>query len=123
MPATKMLSATTIVETGVVNPTGEDLGEIKDLVIDLEEGVISYAVLSFGGFMGMGNKWFAIPWQAFEPSASEKKFVLNVPEQALKDAEGFDKDHWPEMDRNWGASLHEHYGYRPYWDRERSLRR
>jgi len=120
MSSAATLSASSIIGTEVTNSDGEDLGKFEDLVIDLELGVISYAILSYGGFMGMGNKWFALPWRAFSPSNSEKKFVLGVSEEKLKDAEGFDKDNWPQMDRTWGAALYERYGYKPYWERLRA---
>jgi sporulation protein YlmC with PRC-barrel domain len=116
MSSATTLSATTIIGTDVTNADGQDLGKIEEIVIDLEFGVISYAILSYGGFMGMGNKWFALPWRAFSPSNSEKKFVMGISEDKLKDAEGFDKDSWPRMDRSWGAALHEKYGFSPYWE-------
>ena len=118
MSGASVLSASTILGTPVTNPDGENLGKIEDIVLDLEMGVISYAVLSFGGFMGMGNKLFAIPWQALEPSDTEDKFKLDVTEESLKSAEGFDKDNWPEMDRNWDRQIHDYYGIEPYWERE-----
>ena len=59
---------------------------------------MAYAVLSFGGFMGMGNKLFAMPWEAFEFSATENKLILNVDKEKLKTAPGFDKDgKWPDF--------------------------
>lgn len=116
MSSATTLSATSIIGTDATNADGQDLGKIEDLVMDLEFGVISYAILSYGGFMGMGNKWFALPWSAFSPSNSEEKFVLGISEDKLKEAEGFDKDSWPQMDRIWGAALYEKYGFKPYWD-------
>ncbi len=60
----QVLSASTIIGDKVLNPAGEQLGIIKELMIDLDEGNVAYAVLSFGGFLGMGDKLFAIPWEA-----------------------------------------------------------
>lgn len=91
------LSATTLIGDPVVNPEGEDLGEIKDLMIDVRNGAVAYAVLSFGGFLGLGDKLFAIPWNRLELSEEEKRFYLNVDKEALKDAPSFDKDDWPDM--------------------------
>lgn len=118
MSGASVLSASKIIGTPVTNPAGENLGKIEDIVIDLEMGVISYAVLSFGGFMGMGNKLFAIPWQAMKQSDTEEKFRLDVKQESLKSAEGFDKDNWPEMDRNWDQQVHDYYDIEPYWKRE-----
>lgn len=112
----RLLSATTIEGTPVQNQAGEDLGEINELMIDLEKGRIAYAVLSFGGFLGLGGKLFALPWEALAISAGGDFFILNVPRERLEQAEGFDKDHWPDMaDTSWGERLHTYYGYKPYW--------
>lgn len=58
-------------------------------MLDMRSGRVSYAVLSFGGFLGMGQKLFAVPWEALELDTSEKRFVLNVEKGRLKDAPGF----------------------------------
>ncbi len=111
-----VLSAGTISGDPVVNRRGEDLGKIEDLMVDLENGRVAYAVLSFGGVLGIGNKLFAIPWDSFEIDSVNKRVVLDTPKERLESAPGFDKDHWPNMaDRAWGESVHSHYGHRPYW--------
>jgi hypothetical protein len=72
---------------------------------------------SFGGFLGMGDKLFAIPWGALAVDKIEKRFVLNVDKERLKLAPGFDKEHWPNMgDRAWGSQVYTYYGAKPYWD-------
>lgn len=113
----QVLSSSSLVGTTVQNSAREDLGEIKDLMIDLSEGRIAYAVLSFGGFLGMGDKLFAIPWEAFQVVQEEEILILNVAKEKLEQAPGFDKDNWPDMaDVTWGKSVHSYYGYDPYWD-------
>ena len=100
----------------VVNTQGEYLGTIEDLMIDTEEGRIAYAVLSFGGFMGLGNKLFAYPWSALFIQGNEPHVVLDVTKEALEAAPGFPKDKWPDMnDRVWGESIHSYYKTDPYW--------
>jgi sporulation protein YlmC with PRC-barrel domain len=107
----------TVIGSNVVNTQNEDLGKIEDLVLDAGAGRIAYAVLSFGGFLGMGDKYFAIPWNAFRFNLTEKRAVLNVDKKLLENAPGFDKDNWPNMaDSVWGSSIYKHYGYVPYWD-------
>ena len=101
----------------MVNLNKEDLGKIEHLMIDLDSGRVAYAVLSFGGFLGMGDKLFAIPWSSLTVDTVEKRFVLNVDKSLLERAPGFDKDHWPNMaDRTWGNSVYSYYGAKPYWD-------
>jgi len=86
-------------------------------MIDVAEGRIAYAVLSFGGFLGMGNKLFAIPWEALSLNQRDNEFVLNVSKEQLDKAPGFDKDNWPDIaDRQWASQISEYYGYRPYWE-------
>lgn len=89
------LSTSTIVGDDVRNMQNEDLGTIKDLMIDLQNGCIEYAVLQFGGFMGIGSKYFAIPWKHLTADPENKCFILNKDKEFLKKAPGFDKDHWP----------------------------
>jgi len=88
-------------------------------MIDLSNGKVAYAVLSFGGFLGLGDKLFAIPWQALQLRVHEHAFTLNVSKETLERAEGFDKDNWPITSREWLSSMYSYYGYQPYWLRER----
>jgi hypothetical protein len=112
----RILSAGTVAGDRVRNLTGEDLGKIEDVMLDVGAGRIAYAVLSFGGFLGVGDKLFAIPWETLALDAENKCFILDVPKTQLESAPGFDKDNWPDMaDRTWGAEVYAHYGHRPYW--------
>jgi sporulation protein YlmC with PRC-barrel domain len=111
-----VLSATTMIGDKVVNPQGQDLGKLEELMIDLDEGRIAYAVLSFGGFMGIGDKLFAIPWDALTVDTVHERIELDIQKETLKDAPGFDKDNWPETtDRQWLSDVYGYYGYQPYW--------
>jgi len=112
-----VLSASALKGDQVVNQQGEDLGKIEEIMIDLDHGRVAYAVLSFGGFLGMGDKLFAVPWQAFAVDTAQKRLVLNADKELLKKATGFDKDNWPNMaDPDWGTKHCGYYGYVPYWD-------
>jgi sporulation protein YlmC with PRC-barrel domain len=113
----RVLAADTLTGDKVVNLQNEDLGKIEHLMIDLGTGRIAYAVLSFGGFLGMGDKLFAIPWSALTVDTLEKRFILQVDKELLKRAPGFDKEQWPDMaDRAWGTQVFKYYGAKPYWD-------
>ena len=113
----KVLSSSSICSDQVRNAAGDNLGKIEDLMIDVNSGRIAYAVLSFGGFLKMGNKLFAIPWPALALDAVNKEFVLNVDKSVLENATGFDKDNWPDMaDPRFGSDIYRHYGYKPYWE-------
>jgi sporulation protein YlmC with PRC-barrel domain len=114
----RVLSSTTIIGNTVVNPAGEQLGNIKELMIDLNEGRIAYAVLSFGGFLGIGDKLFAIPWEAFTIRPEDHDFILEVDKEVLGNAPGFDKENWPDnakYEAGWLLGVYEYYGFSPYW--------
>ena len=110
-PGPALMGAHTMLGNDVYNKEGEDLGDIKEFMIDMASGKVAYAVLSFGGLLGMGNKLFAVPWAALSLDTTNKRFTLNVLKDALKEAPGFDKDHWPSMsDPIWASSVHKFYG-------------
>jgi sporulation protein YlmC with PRC-barrel domain len=117
--ARRVVSAGTIAGDSVRNLSEEDLGKVQEIMLDVNQGTIAYAVLSFGGFLGMGDKLFAVPWKALTLVHDEKYFLLDVDKEVLEAAPGFDKDNWPDFsDLTWGQGIHDHYGKTPYWNRE-----
>jgi sporulation protein YlmC with PRC-barrel domain len=113
----RVLSASSIIGDSVRNSQNEDLGNIEELMVDLNSGRIAYAVLSFGGFLGLGDKLFAIPWHALKVQPDEHAFLLEADKETLKTAPGFDKNNWPDMaDPKWGSEIYNFYGQRGYWE-------
>jgi sporulation protein YlmC with PRC-barrel domain len=113
-PGPELMSAQTLVGNEVYNQEGEALGDIKEIMLDMRNGKVGYAVLSFGSFLGMGEKLFAVPWDALRLDTEEKRFVLDVDKDRLKKAPGFDQDNWPDMaDPSWASSIHAYYGIKP----------
>ena len=113
----RVLAASTLSGDPVRNPRGEDLGKIEDFMIDLEAGRVAYAVLSFGGVFGIGDKLFAVPWKAMTVDTNRKCFVLDVPKDRLKNAPGFDKHKWPDItNAEWNSQINSFYGTKPYWE-------
>lgn len=111
------VKASSIIGTDVVNPAGENLGDIKEVVIDPGTGRVAYAVVSFGGFLGMGEKLFAIPFSALEYDATDNEYVLDISQDRLKAAPGFDADQWPTMsDEKWNRDVYKYYERSPYWE-------
>lgn len=105
-----LLSAGTVIGDDVRNLKDEDLGKIQDIMLDVNEGRIRYAVLSSGGFLGMGGRLFAIPWQALKLDGANKRFTLDIDADRLKEAPGFDKDKWPNMaDPTYRSSIDSYY--------------
>lgn len=114
-PGPELMGANTLIGNDVRNQKNEKLGDIKEIMLDVRTGRVSYAVLAFGGFLGLGEKLFAVPWTALALDTTNKCFVLNVDKERLKNAPGFDKDKWPNMaDSSWAQSIHEYYGTKPY---------
>jgi len=105
-----------IIGMPVRNRAGENLGKIDDLVIDMKNGEVRYAALSFGGVAGIGSKLFAVPFHSMtfvfgEPNkANSRHFMFEVSKDQLDRAPGFDSSHWPNVgDSQWGASIDKHY--------------
>ena len=118
------LAASILKGDEVTNAKGEDLGAIQEIMIDLERGRSAYVVLSFDRVNWMPNdKLFAVPWEVLSISTQDKKFTLNVSEETLKSAPGFDRDKWPDIvDFGWLAkdfpvptNVPHTDGRDPYW--------
>jgi sporulation protein YlmC with PRC-barrel domain len=116
-PGPEIMGADTLIGNDVYNRQEESLGDIKEIMLDVPSGRINYAVLSFGGFMGIGDKLFAVPWNALQLDNVNKRFILDIDKKRLTDAPGFDKAHWPNMaDPSWVSDIHSYYGTTPYSD-------
>ena len=115
-PGPRIMAADTLEGDRVKNAVGEDLGTIEHIMLDVPMGRIAYAVMSFGGFLGMGDKLFAIPWSALTLDTEDECFILHTDVEHLKQAPGFDQDRWPSMaDERWAKTLHTYYDTPPYW--------
>jgi sporulation protein YlmC with PRC-barrel domain len=111
------IKASSIIGTSVVNPKGDSLGDIKEVVIDPRSGRVAYAVVSFGGFLSMGEKLFAIPFSSFEYDVAKGQYVLAISKERLETAPGFDSDNWPSMaDETWNRDVYSYYKRPPYWE-------
>jgi uncharacterized protein YrrD len=100
----------------VVNNQGENLGKVEEIMIDAVPGRVAYAVLSFGGFLGVGDKLFAVPWKSLNYDPQQQAFVINADKKVLEKAPGFDKNNWPDMaDTNLRANIYSYYKAEPYW--------
>ncbi|MCS0607100.1 PRC-barrel domain-containing protein [Massilia solisilvae] len=114
-PGPALMGADTLIGDDVVNGNDESLGDIKEIMLDMGTGQVAYAVLAFGGFLGMGEKLFAVPWQALHLDTVNKRFVLNIDKERLKTAPGFNPDAWPDMsDITWANQIHSFYGTDPH---------
>jgi sporulation protein YlmC with PRC-barrel domain len=109
--------ASELIGMDVRNQQNENLGKIEDLAIDPDSNRVLYGVLSFGGFLGVGDKFFTVPWSSLRSTtADQKTLLLSVDKDRLKTATGFDKKNWPNMaERTYSVEVHKFYGQEPYW--------
>ena len=121
-PGPDVMAASTLKGTTVVSSDGGEVGTISDIMLDVRAGKIAYAVLSEGGFLGMGTSLHAIPWNALTLDIDAECFHVSIAAQRIKDDPGFDKNHWPSMaDASWGEMVHQYYNRDPYWAGARDL--
>ena len=116
------LSATTITGDRVRNHEGEKLGHLEEIVLDVTNGRVAYAVLASGGFLGLGDKFFAVPWDLLTIDTENEEVVIDVSKESLENAPGFDKDNWPDVnDPSFVDDVYRYYGRDPYWTEEETV--
>jgi hypothetical protein len=117
MTTTNVKAKEQVIDKDVRNAANEDLGSIKEVVIDKTSGRVAYAVLESDTFLGLGGKLFALPWSALNYNTNDKCFIVNIDKEKLKNAPGFDKGHWPEANnREFISTISTYYGTKPYWE-------
>ncbi len=109
-----LVSSEDVQGTNVYSADGSKIGEIDHLMIEKQAGRVTYAVMSFGGFMGLGNSHYPLPWAALTYNTDLGGYQTNVTETQLKNAPEFSEDAW--ANRNWETQMHTYYGVRPYWN-------
>jgi sporulation protein YlmC with PRC-barrel domain len=112
-PDRRLISSNDVQGTDVYDLAGKKIGSIDHLMLEKESGRVTYAVMSFGGFLGLGHSHYPVPWSALKYDTNQGGYVTGVTEQQLKDAPQFSDDSW--MDRDWEARTYKHYGQPPYW--------
>jgi hypothetical protein len=113
-PNHQLISSEDVEGTNVFGPGEVKVGDIDHLMIDKISGRVTYAVMSFGGFLGLGHSHYPIPWGALKYDTNLGGYVTGITEQQLKDAPAFSDDSW--SDRNWEQNVHKHYGTPFYWE-------
>ena len=109
-PGPRLMGANTLIGDSVCNLEEEKLGDIKEIMLNVQTGEISYAVLSFGGVFSIGEKLFAVPWSSLKLDPENKRFVLNISKARFEDAPGFNVDRWPDMaEQSWVDGIHAYY--------------
>ena len=113
-PGPELMGAGTLIGNDVCNAEYEALGTVKEIMLDMCSGDIAYAVMSFGGFLGMGEKLFAVPWSALVLDTKNKRFILDVDKDRFENAPGFDANNWPNMaNKEWEQTIRNYYAPKP----------
>lgn len=100
--------------TNIYNTRGEDLGEVDELMIDKLSGKVAYAVVTFGGFLGMGKERRALPWGVLRYDTGLDGYVVDAEDDVLRNAPtGVSESDY--RNREWGARVYNHFGVPPYW--------
>jgi len=112
----RLIASDKVEGTTVYNPSGEKIGSIENVMIDKLSGKVAYADMSFGGFLGMGDKHHPLPWSLLKYSTDMDGYVVNIDKDKLKNAPTFDTSKSPEWeDQTWGQQVHSYYSATPYW--------
>jgi len=116
-PTGRLIGADQVQGTAIYNPRGDDLGSVEDVMIDKITGRIAYAVVGFGGFLGIGDRHYPLPWEKLKYDTSMGGYVVDLDRRTLEGAPSYADDEavtWE--DRTWGKRVYDYYGARPYWD-------
>jgi hypothetical protein len=112
----RLISASKVEGTAVYNRKGEKLGTVEDIMIDKYTGQVGYAVMSFGGFLGMGHQHHPLPWQVLDYDPKMGGYVVDLDKKQLEGAPSYATDEDPDWeDRVWGKRVHDYYNVPPYW--------
>jgi hypothetical protein len=111
-----LIAGARVAGTDVYNATGDHLGEIYDVMLDKQSGKVAYAIMSFGGFLGLGEKYHPIPWSVLDYDTSRGGYVVPLTKDKLKAAPMYDSEGEPDWDdKAYGKRVHDYYGTMPYW--------
>lgn len=112
----RLISSEKVGGSKVEDTQGNSLGHIEEVMLDKISGRVAYAVLNYGSFLGMGGKLFALPWDILAYNPERGAYVINLPQERLKNAPSFDQGNWPDFnDRRYDKELHDYYGSRADW--------
>jgi sporulation protein YlmC with PRC-barrel domain len=112
---TNLISSEMVAGTTVYNTGGEEIGSIHDIMLDKKSGNVAYAVMSFGGFLGMGEKYHPLPWSLLKYDTYKGGYVVNLDKQQLEGAPAYDTDVEPNWDEKYNDRVYNYYGAKPYW--------
>ncbi len=112
----RLIASDKVEGTSVVRPNGDTIGEIERVMIDKRSGKVAYAVMSFGGILGMGESYYPLPWAMLKYNEALDGYEVDITEEQLRGAPSYSgEDEFDWSNREWGNRVHDYYGSRPYW--------
>ena len=108
-----LISADKVQGTNLYSRDGDDLGEVESIMIDKPTGKVAYAVVAFGGFLGIGQQRRALPWSVLHYDTRQNGYVIDAGNDVIRATPAINENYG---DRTWGSKLHEHFGVPPYWN-------
>ena len=113
---TRLIGSDKVEGTAVRRSNGDKVGSIERVMIDKRSGKVAYAVMSFGGFLGIGDEYRALPWNVLKYNEDLDAYELNVNEDQLRGAPAPERG-WDTgtVDRGWERNIHDYYRVSPYW--------
>jgi sporulation protein YlmC with PRC-barrel domain len=114
---TRLISADKVEGTAVYNTAGDKVGNIKNVMIDKTSGKVAYATMASGGVLGIGSDYYALPWNALTYNTDLDGYQVAIDSERLETAPAASEADLVQhlQDPNFGASVHDFYGTRPYW--------
>lgn len=111
-----LIGAAKVDGTAVYNTQGDRLGDIHDVMIDKQTGRVAYAIMSFGGFLGIGEKYHPLPWNTLKYDTSLGGYIVGLTKDQLEGGPAYDEADEPEWgNRDYEKRVHDYYGVPPYW--------
>ena len=107
---TNLIASDKVEGTEVFNRDGEKLGTIKNFMVGKRNGRVEYAVLSFGGLFGMGERFHPLPWNALDYDTDKGGFVVDIDKEKLESGPSFERGQEPQFNREFGEKVYGHYG-------------
>ena len=112
---TSLISSEMVAGTTVYNTGDEEIGSIHDIMLDKKSGNVAYAVMSFGGFLGMGEKYHPLPWSLLKYDTYKGGYVVNLDKQQLQNAPSYDRGSSFNWTPDYGRKVDSYYGTPSYW--------
>lgn len=112
---TSLIASNKVEGTAVYNRQGDRLGSIYNFMVDKVSGNVEYAVLSFGGFLGLGGDYYPLPWNMLTYDTSQGGYVVDLDKSMLENAPHYSEDQEPTHNRDYGRQVYDYYGVTYPW--------